>query len=538
MSALRARWPLALILLLAAALRLPGTFYPSHFHFDEGIYVQNVICAVPPGGTFYHPFLGRNLLAVAEALPCAQQVLSGTERPADATNAEFRQSPQRFLWLGRSLALLYSLLTIAGTWLLARRLIDSGARDASALLAAFLVAVSPGDVTLAMHLGHWCLATLAALLVFLTLQRVLEPDAPRRSLAWLGIAAGLAVAVVYTNALLALAVLTGLALRWRAQRAAGLTPAPLRELGWVALWAVLAHVPANFNAFLHPAQLLHELTVPEASAFSSQSQHIGYLTNLRWHVDTLFDRFGLGALVASLGLVALGVQALRQRGLWLAMLAFVLGVLFLQPLGVVLFAIRYTSPLTPLLVIGAAWLVVAAAARGAAALRQPTGRVAALLAVLIAMPALAVDFELLRALRLPSTRLQARDWIMANVPSGSSISQSIEFMGPPLPECAAGAAPPCYNVKLAPVDAEHFTDRYLAWLETSGLDYAIYTATTPPGTLRRMGRTVAVSGRLAERYQRVARFAHPGLDGFHDDTVSLNVVVEIYRLQPRSDAAQ
>jgi hypothetical protein len=536
----RAPWLLAPILLLGLWLRLPGTFYQVPLHFDEGIYVQNVLCGFPPTGTYYHPFLGRYLLSVPEALPCAKALFEHAPHPARATRAAFLNDPAPFLALGRSVTLLLGLVSVALCYALGRSL----GGTAVGLGAALLMAVAPGSVTVANNLGHWSLAGCLSLAFFLLAQRALALPRSRPRLLALGVAYGLAVAVVYTNALLGLPLLWVLWQRWQLQTATGAAPDPIRDVIAVALAAAVAHVAGNFTGVLHPASILHDILTPEASALSGDPTRPTYLTNMGWHVHALFDRFGLSAPVAILGAAGLAWTSWRIGGLWRAMLLFALALLFLQPVLVVFFAIRYVTPIAGLTVIAAAWVLVQLGralmqrARGASSLSEAGSWPAAALLVLASIPCLATDLAYHRALALTPSRLQARTWIEANLPSGSTIVQSVEFMGPALNDCEALAEipgreheQPCYHVRIAPVDAEHFEREFVEYLHASGADYAIYTAATPPGTLKRMGRTVTVSGALQQAFPLLASFTQPGLEAFHDDTATVNAPIEIYALK-------
>lgn len=536
----RAPWLLAPILLLALWARLPGTFYKVPLHFDEGIYVQNVLCGFPPTGTYYHPFLGRYLLSVPEAVPCALAMFDRVPHPARATRAAFLNDPAPFLALGRSLTLLLGLVSVALCYALGRSL----GGTAVGLGAALLMAVAPGSVTVANNLGHWSLAGCLSLAFFLLAQRALLMPASRPRLIALGVAYGLAVAVVYTNALLGVPLLWVLWQRWQLQRAAGAAPAYTGDLMVVALATAVAHVAGNFTGALHPAAILHDILTPEASALSGDPTRPGYLTNMGWHVHALFDRFGLSMPVAVTGAAGLVWTSWRIGGLWRAMLLFSLALLFLQPVLVVFFAIRYVTPIAGLTVIAAAWVLVRMGESVSARLsRTPSPDAArwqpgAALLLLASLPCLATDVAYHRALALTPSRLQAREWIESHLPSGSTIVQSVEFMGPPLNDCEALAQipgreheQPCYHVRIAPVDAEHFEQEFVDYLHGSGADYAILTSATPPGTLARMGRTVRVSEKLQRAFPLLARFTQPGLEAFHDDTATVNAPIEIYALK-------
>ncbi len=86
----------------------------------------------------------------------------------------------------------------------------------------------------------------------------------------------------------------------------------------------------------------------------------------------------------------------------------------------------------------------------------------------------------------------------------------------------------CYDVSFTPSDAPNVV---LDYLESTDAEYLVYTAATPVGTMQRFG-VVDIIPTLRQRYQFLARFHHPGLDHFHDDTATVNPPVEIYRLSP------
>jgi hypothetical protein len=523
---------LAAIVVLATWLRLPGNFYPATVHFDEGMYVSNVLCGFPPTGTYYHPFLSRYLLTVAEALPCVRTWMRGSPHPARETQAAYASNPAPFLVLGRSISLLCALTTVVLTYVLASALGGTG----MGLAAALLVAISPTDIIVSNSLGPWCLATLLTTVVFLFINGV--GGASRRGLLALGGATGLAIAVVYTMGLLALPILVALAMRWRQRQLAGQPTQWPADVLAVAAGAVIGQVLGNFTALVQPKLVLHEMFMPEASLLSDQSANFHYWNNLKWYVGSLFGHQGLGWAIATCGIVGLLLAVRRSRGLWLPILTFTAAILVIQPAAVLLFANRYTTPATPLLAMAAAWLLFEVGQRIAEKAHIEKFQPAWLLVVLVALPGLRTDIAYRQALNLMPTRELARNWIEENIPSGSSVVQSNPFVTPILLDCELltkltdkDDKRPCYHISIAPVDPEHFADAFLTYAASSDASYLIYTATTPPGTLRRIGRSLTIGASLRARYPLLARFQYPGLDDFADDTVTVDPAVEIFRLK-------
>ena len=528
---------LAVIVMLGTWLRLPGNFYPETVHFDEGMLVANVLCRYPPGGAYYHPFLSRSVLTIAEAVPCVRAWLRGSPHPARETQAAFASDPVPFLLIGRSVSLVFGLATVVLTYWLASTM----GGTAMGLVAALFVAISPTDVSVSNNLGHWCLATLLTVAVFLCIHSVIDAVASRRQLVTLGVFAGLAVAVVYTMGLLALPILLALATRWRRRRLAGEPTRWFADILAVAAGAVIGHVIGNFTALLQPKLVLHEIFMPEASLLSDQSPKTNYIHNVGWYIGSIFGHLGLGWAVAACGTAGLLLAARRADPIWLAVLAFTLAILVLQPAAVVLFANRYTTPVTPLIAVSAAWLLVNVSQRFAGsdrlAIFQPR-LLLPVLAVLAALPGLRTDLAYRQALALTPTRELARQWIEANIARGSGIMQSIYYMNPVVLDCTIlnnvpdkDLRRPCYDVSYSSVDPERYETEFLADVANSGASYLIYTATTPPGTLQRLGLSLHIGAALRARYPLLARFGYTGLDDFDDDTVTVNPAVEVYRLK-------
>jgi hypothetical protein len=525
------------ILALAAWLRLPGTFYPVPLHFDEGVYISNVLCQSAPSGTYYHPFLNRYLLRIAEADPCVRAWLRHSPRPGSTAVAEYAADRAPFLARGRLISLLSGLAAIAVVYLLGTSL----GSPATGLLAGLLLAVSPTNVALSNNLGPWALAVLMSGLVLLSLARLRGATHETRALLLLGASLGLALATVYPLAVLLVPVLLVFLSRWRERRAAGGPPRIGRDLLLVTSSALLVHCVANFTALTHAALTLREIFVPESSRFNADSVKVGYLRNVGWYFGSVLDELGMTWTIGLLGLAGLLYAALKQRGLWLAMLVFAVLVLFAQPAVVLLMANRFTSPLTPVLAVAAAALLVQLGAwlRAAVPARWHAA-VFGVLVALVVLPALATDLAYRRALALPPTRVLALQWIEKNIPAGSAILQSIEYMTPTVLDCAlleplqdeAPQGRPCYRVSFAPRDPELYHADFMADVARSGADYLIYNESTPLGTIRRLGRPRPTPAALRERYTLLVRFEHPGLDRFHDDTTNLNPAVEIYRLRP------
>ncbi len=286
-----------------------------------------------------------------------------------------------FVQVGRGIAFAFGLAGIVAMFFLGRALSGPGV----GLGAALLLAVSPVHVIVSNNLRPWALAGLLTAIVLLLLKVVIQPSASRWKLAAAGAVAGLAVAVVYPLALLGVPILIALAARWRATAAEGQQVRWAADIGATMAGGLVAHVIANFVGVIRLGETMSQLF---GTDFGVQNlAEISYATNVGWYFAALADPFGLGVAVASVGLLGLLLAARRADPVWLAMLALVAVIVFLQPVAVPLMANRYTIPAVPALLVAAAWLAIAVGSRLGA--RWPAiarVRPGALLCALLAVP--------------------------------------------------------------------------------------------------------------------------------------------------------
>jgi hypothetical protein len=306
--------------------------------------------------------------------------------------------------------------------------------------------------------------------------------------------------------------------------------------GWLA-----AHAVCNFHAILQFPRVVRAISEPDASMLSVSGGKLDYWTNVTWHATALFDRFGLGPVIASLGILGLVLAARKGSATWLCMLAYLGGFLLLQPLVVVLMSTRYTAAAVPAIIVGAAWLIVLVGQRIGSpgnifARIAPT----AVLATLAITSNLATCMAYAKALSLPPTRVLARQWIEANIPHESTILQSIKYISPVLVDCETAKLSPvrppapdnCYHV--LNMEFERFRDspeNMVNYLAEVPAQYFVYTSATPPGTQERLGKTDRHLAAILRRYTPIATFRYRGLDEFSDDTATVNPYVLVFQLR-------
>ncbi|MGB7740946.1 MAG: glycosyltransferase family 39 protein [Steroidobacteraceae bacterium] len=530
-------WLLCGILLTALLIRLPGFLYPASLHYDEGSELSNVLCMFPPGGTLAHPLLNRYLLTVPTGLQCVRSRLHET-RPEQNASAWFDIDPEPFLHSGRVVSMLCGLAAILAAFALGRAVGNTKV----GLVAAAVIAFAPMPMLTSINLRPWALALLLSTVVLLVASQVADDGSrPRKWLALLGAASGAATAAVYTLGLTVIPVMGALVGRWSHQAKLGAVPHRAKDLATTAMGWIAAHAVCNYHALTQLPQVVRAVTGPDASRWSGSGEEFGYMTNVAWHAGALFDKFGLGIVIASLGVAGLLLAVRRGGWAWLSFLVFLVGYLLLQPLVVVLMSTRYAAAAVPVVALGAAWLIVQLGERIAAtspwlARLHPT----AILTAIAIAPNVVTCVEYARALSLTPTRQLALQWIEGHIPAQTTIVQSIKYVSPVLMDCASVAKSPfppspqrpCYHVLY--LDQRTYRappQRTIDYLEGANAEYLVYTSATPPGTEKRLRRVNERLLAIEHRYQLVATFRYQGLDGFTDDTATVNPVVRVFRLK-------
>ncbi|MFG6093952.1 glycosyltransferase family 39 protein [Leptothoe sp. ISB3NOV94-8A] len=241
--------PLALILLLAALLRL-WRLAAKPLWVDE-LYT-----------TFYS--LGKNLneipmntLLPPERYWALLDTPGSTLQAAQALTTYSNHPPLFFMamnvwlhglgisiWTLRAFAVLWGIVAVAGAFYLGRRL----AGERVGTIAALLMAVSPYGIYLSQEARHYSLAVAIALFALTNWMALLQGDrSPWRWLSWVGLnAVGIYVHYFYSFSIIAQWLITASRILWRRDRRSEALPWLLAMAG-----TALLYVPWLPTAFIH-----------------------------------------------------------------------------------------------------------------------------------------------------------------------------------------------------------------------------------------------------------------------------------------------
>jgi hypothetical protein len=405
----RARVAMLALVLLAFGLRAWGTTYgfPQPWARPDELRWVRIALGIledPNPRWFEWPTLHAYLLAVVYAAWGACTLLVGRALSWHAfTNPD--GYPADVVLLGRLLSAALGALQLP---LVFRLGVRTGSRTVG-WIAAVLLAVSFGP----LRDAHWALIEPLLLLgllatLLLTLRAIDRPTLARFALA--GVAAGLTTSAKYSAltlcAPIALAVVA-------ARRAEGrsIVGALWDARGWAAaLLLIVGFFAGSPFILVSWVQFVRDMGI---RSWSYRDASFGTAPGFVHHL--LFSlRYGHGVLVETAGIAGLLAYGWRdfRRG---TVLAYTLGTyLAIGPARIV--PLRYGCSLSPGIVLGAAWLLVAAWSRWRVGL--PVA--AAALALLVADPLYrSVRLDMLLARK--DTRVQAREWLDARLAPGTVI---------------------------------------------------------------------------------------------------------------------
>jgi mannosyltransferase len=369
-------WPLAALLILAAALRF-STLGLQSFWYDEAFTPVHVL----------HASLGATLHGVVhtENTPPLWYVLIWAWSRVFGTGAVALRFPSA----------LAGVATVGVAWAIGRELTG---RRATAIAAAAFVAVNPLFVWYSQEARAYGLFVLMSALAMWCFLRAEHSPTDRR-LAAFAVAASLALLSHYFAAFLLAPMIAMLLLRGRLPGLAG-KPARAGRATWVAcgvpIVVGLALLPLASTQGGHGAQWIGEWALTKRLQAIPQYFLTGYSGAPLGH--------GIELLVALPILAGIGyglwsvLEAREERGALIALAIAASGVLL--PIVLVAFGLDYLAPrnlVAAMIPVSALIAVIVVARR--------TGRTGAMLATLIAVAGLAItiDVDL-------SPRLQRGDW--------------------------------------------------------------------------------------------------------------------------------
>jgi mannosyltransferase len=397
-------WPLAGLLLLAAALRF-STLGLQSFWYDEAFTPVHVL----------HASFGTTLHSVVhtENTPPLWYVLIWAWSRVFGTGAVALRLPSA----------VFGVATVAVAWAIGRELGGPPTRRAAAIAAAAFVAVNPLFVWYSQEARAYGLFVLTSALAMLCFLRAESSPTPR-CLAAFAAAASLALLSHYFAAFLLAPMIVMLLLHGGARRRATLLACAVPVLVGLAL------LPLASAQGGHGAQWIGEWALTSRLQAIPQYYLTGYSGEPLGHGIELLVALGI---LAGIGYGLWSVLDPREeRAALIALAIAACGVLL--PLVLVAFGADYLAPrnLVAAMIPVTALIAVVVTARRA-------GRTGALLAALIALAGLAItiDVDL-------SPRLQRGDWrgvakvLRGNaaggdpIPAGSRVITTVELGAAPL----------------------------------------------------------------------------------------------------------
>ena len=346
--------------------------------------------------------------------------LTGAVSSLGAFQTQFFLDPSGVYHAGRTLGVACGVATVWLTWLVGARV--AGWRAGAG--AALLMAVAPTAVRDAHYVKHdvpVTLAIVAATVVLLRLARVGEAanatvvPPSRAALAGAGAACGVAFSTHYYAIFLVLPLALAIAARLGAfGRPPGSPrpawPAVATAWAWAGLGAAVTFFALSPFLLVEPHTAWQDvvanrqIVVDRAAALGS-----GPFPSAGAYARLLWDE-GLGW--PGLGAAAIGFGLLARRRPWQAALLAAFPLTFLLFLSHTVAASRYLNPALPFLAVFAAV--------GVALLVRST-LLAAILAVMLALPAAWQSRQVGMFFREADTRTLGQAWIETHVPPGSTI---------------------------------------------------------------------------------------------------------------------
>lgn len=390
-----------------------------------------------PGSTIIYP-----TAAIIELWYLGAQYVSPFAHPIAGIEREFIANPMPFYLIGRLVSVVYGVGAVGVTWLLARRLVGNvGGVLAAMVLPATSIVVAYGQLVRTDTAGMF----FALVALWLAL-RAMEVGRCRD---WVLVAVAIGLAISTRYFYVTLVVPYGVA-AWLWLRSSPARPRLRYRLtrAWPVPLVALVATPAAFLA-TSPFVLLDLRRVIADLRFEIRTTHAGAdglspLGNLGWYLGHVVPAtFGPGLLLlAILGAVLVARHHGRATAVLVAFGASYLVGVSASPLH----WDRYVIPLAPLVGIAAAgavlWIATAvvtvpgwlAGRRRAQSSpgtidRAPPGPLvvglAAAIVVVLLVPSLRAVAAADRLRAMPSTRVVATEWILANLAPGSRIAEEM-----------------------------------------------------------------------------------------------------------------
>jgi len=441
---------LALVLVLALAVRVYGLNFPPHYHWDEQITFDNVLYAsfshlqLP---TYVHGSFVQYLIL---SLWYTALILRGQQPSAENLLRAFFHNSTLFILLARSLLALAGTATVAVAYALGRYLYSRTV----GLIAAFFLALTFLHVSESHYArGHILSAFFVTVAVYYC-ARILRAGRTRDYLL-AGVATGLAIAAQYSAVIGFFPLVLAHGMRMGQSKAGKrdwlLNRALLLGIDSAAatFFLVTPYALLNYRFFAGEMKwfLTHVLSHPWVSS-EGQPVLLFYLTE---HL-----RNGMGTPLEITALAGAAYALYQREPQDLILLAFPIP-LFLS-LGKGENFARYALPLLPFLAIAASRLLVdavRAASRFLSSRRRHIFLGAVMVGLIFPSAVRVAQYDFL--ITQPDTRQLASRWIKACIPAESTIvAEGSGVLGPSIPPSVEYV-----DLWMARVPADSFTHFYL-----------------------------------------------------------------------------
>lgn len=455
-KSVRSHWPIAVILIFAAGIRLWGVDFglPYAYHVDEPRYIHSAVGIIQSGnlnpGWFNQPSLYTYLVTILIGgyylfgrLIGNFQTVDDLFRPPYHFDG-FIDLPNEFL-IARLLTIIFGIATIWLVYYTARRWMG----NIGAIVAALFLAVSIFHVSSSRFIATDVPVAFFAVLTLYAAGQIAEGGGLRDYLL-AGIALGLAIGTKYSAYVLVLPIILAHLLAWRR----GTT----KLLSTSLLWLTLS---TGFTAFITtPFALFDSSSFIEDVIYEWRHHkilgHIGAEgDSAQWLSLELISRSDRWLTITAI--FGFGLGLFRKNWKILLVFSFTIAYFISMATNSVRFE-RFLVPLIPALALAAGYFIGELYEQYSGKNRQLI--ITAVVVLILIEPAISV-MRSGQILSNPDTRTIARNWIKENIPTGSRIAR--EAFAPNLDGMG-------YDVNTFSRLNEH----PVLWYVENGFDYLVF----------------------------------------------------------------
>lgn len=422
---------LTILIAVALALRLWGNTYGVRWKWvpDESGKIEAAADYLE--GDFFHtkkqPSMIFHMLFLSNAVADAALPLITSALPVLEPDPVFEQVQPHRIWMGRCFIALISSLTIIPIFLLGCAL--SG--WTTGIIASTLFALNPISISLGSYIKEDTPLTLMVTLCLLMLAKHLQ-SGERRHLIWGALIAGMAFGAKYPGFVALVPVMMTIVLA---------RPTEQRGVGFGKTFKALApKLGKGFLLFLAGFFIVCPIyLIKPHYAFSGATSQVEYLGSGHWdHISigpleqffTFYIRnalwHGMTPLVLVIAVIGAWWLAKQQRTIATLLISWAvlyLGLAEISQAKPYPFFSRYVLPIVPVLCVFAAHACTHL-------LRQPDRRMRGAVVTAVMLLWLAVVAGIHTAAMTRDTRLDMRDWVLANVPGDAIVLSSRYAIGP------------------------------------------------------------------------------------------------------------